>query len=348
MKNLLLTSVIILFTMPFAWTQSTYTVNSDLTAGANFSSLQAAIDSISNGDTLLVAGGAYSYTVINKAVVIIGPGFFYGANPQTGISAAVVNGMKLNSGAEGTTIMGMKFTVNTTSVSALLIENVTNGTVMIRHNYLGDNAGGFNHNDDAILRIENSSNIYLYQNFINNLHVGNSRADAIRINNSSATFRNNLIRSNRGIIRNVGSSSANFQQNTLHGLNRSTSLEAGNFIFTNNILYGNIGAVTDTAALATNNICTGTTFSGNGNLQNVASASLFVGSTNQPSIDKQYHLAVGSPAINAGQGGEDCGMYGGSTPYEPNGFPTGPAIIELSVPSTTSGSLIINIKARNQ
>ncbi|MFK7946391.1 MAG: hypothetical protein AB8G11_02285 [Saprospiraceae bacterium] len=356
-KNLLLTLLVTLFTITFLSAQTTYTVNSDATNGANFSSLQAAVDSASTGDTLLIAAGGYGFTTVNKSIVIIGPGFFYGANPQMGSSAAEVSGMKLDTNSAGSTIMGLKFNVNTMQgkTFSLWIKNVntttnSTSTVTIVRNYLGD---GVSSSLQGVLNIDNSANILFSQNFINNFDIGNSVSNAIYLKNSTnINFHNNIIRSTKVIIRNVGSSSANFKQNVLHGLMSNYDLNGNGCSFTNNILYESIGSVTGAVGTTANNICTGTTFgTANGNQQNVNPNIIFAGfpTSNGQNIDQRYQLAPGSPAENAAQNGvDDCGAYGGSTPYEPSGFPAGPAIIELSVPATSSGSLMINVKARNQ
>jgi len=76
---------------------------------------------------------------------------------------------------------------------------------------------------------------------------------------------------------------------------------------------------------------------------------VFVGSTGQ-STDGQWQLKEGSPAIGAGLSGEDCGMFGGNTPYHLSGLPNIPSIYKLSMPSTSNGNTLpvtISVKTNN-
>lgn len=61
--------------------------------------------------------------------------------------------------------------------------------------------------------------------------------------------------------------------------------------------------------------------------------------------DTQWRLKAGSPAIGAGIGGIDCGMYGGATPYKPSGIVTGQhTIYNLIVPATVIQNGTLNVK----
>ena len=84
------------------------------------------------------------------------------------------------------------------------------------------------------------------------------------------------------------------------------------------------------------------------NKANVSSAALFVGDATESS-DGRWKLKAGSPAIGAGEGGVDCGAYGGPNPYILSGLPVGPTIYELNVSSyvTSSGNLPMTIKVKS-
>ncbi len=85
----------------------------------------------------------------------------------------------------------------------------------------------------------------------------------------------------------------------------------------------------------------------NGNQSNVDMTTVFVGEEGN-STDGQYQLKQGSPAIGAGYDGEDCGAFGGATPYILSGLPAIPAIyffISPAVGSSATG-LSVQIKAK--
>ena len=140
-------------------------------------------------------------------------------------------------------------------------------------------------------------------------------------------------------------------------------MDLNNVSVTNNVIEGSI---TMTASILENNIMIGGIFTDNGdnqyqgnvgdgtqfvdqdnNLSNVDAATIFIGSG---TTDGQWQLAVGSPAIGAGVGGVDAGMYGGPSAFVRSGLPSIPVIEFLSVPTTGSQSsgLKIHIKARGQ
>lgn len=64
------------------------------------------------------------------------------------------------------------------------------------------------------------------------------------------------------------------------------------------------------------------------------------------SSDAQYTLSATSPAKGAGEGGTDCGAFGGTEPYIIGGTPLGPIIEDLQVPSTARQNEVIKIKLK--
>lgn len=97
-----------------------------------------------------------------------------------------------------------------------------------------------------------------------------------------------------------------------------------------------------------NNISNSTQFgSSNGNQQNVNMNNVFVGITGN-SIDGQWQLKTGSPAIGAGFNGVDCGMFGGDFPYILSGLPPIPAIYyHIQTIDNINHILNVTIKAKS-
>ena len=62
--------------------------------------------------------------------------------------------------------------------------------------------------------------------------------------------------------------------------------------------------------------------------------------------DAKYTLSATSPAKGAGEGGTDCGAFGGSEPYVLTGAPLGPIIQEIQVPSMARQNETIQIKLK--
>jgi hypothetical protein len=62
-----------------------------------------------------------------------------------------------------------------------------------------------------------------------------------------------------------------------------------------------------------------------------------------------FHLAPGSAAIGAGEGGVDCGAYGGASPFDDTyNTPPLPTIIQLTTPTTivnAENPMPVHIKA---
>ena len=117
----------------------------------------------------------------------------------------------------------------------------------------------------------------------------------------------------------------------------------------NSTLVNNIAlhSVSLTNCLSTYNIGNSTQFGNqNGNQQNVAQSSLFVGLSGN-STDGQWQLKPGSPAIGAGEGGTDIGIFGGEMPYKISGLPPIPAIYSLDSQSLPSNTLNVTLKAKS-
>lgn len=133
--------------------------------------------------------------------------------------------------------------------------------------------------------------------------------------------------------------------------------ETSSAVITNNIFRSfNVNRLIYNAVIQ-NNICIGSgtwTFYNSTVSYNMSSSSnLPTGNFNQVNIpmtdvfvnwngtdDNDFILKPGSPAIGAGFGGTDMGVFGGNTPYKLALQPAVPAITELSVPASNNGNTI--------
>jgi hypothetical protein len=295
-----------------------------------YSDLQAAHDAAYNGDTIMIEGSAdnYSYLNCSKRLVIKGPGYFLDENP--GISAnkisAKVNGIDCQNGSDGTIIMGLDLE----SYGIIIYDD--NITVRRCHtNYVSINSN-----------IENItvSECFFYENYnydINGYIVTN------------LLILNCII--NDGIYLTEGSTGA-FLNNVINPSNGYITIPTG-FDIKNNILYysstENISLPLLPDPDIAYNISTGNQFgTANHNQANVAESELFLGALTE-STDGKWQLAEGSPAIGTGEGGVDCGAFGGPQPYVLSGPPTGPVIYELQVSSysTDDNKLPVTIKVKS-
>jgi hypothetical protein len=165
---------------------------------------------------------------------------------------------------------------------------------------------------------------------------------------SNIKFENNIIEFTYLDVE--ASSSALFKNNILFGLNFSNGFVGiNNSIFKNNILFTNVNLSGSSNSLQ-RNIFIGNSVTAPPNNFKANEEDVFEGYPNQGSFspDERYKLKQGSPAIGYGEGGTDCGIFGGSDPYVLSGLPSIPVIYDISGPATApaGGTLNVTVKAR--
>jgi hypothetical protein len=137
---------------------------------------------------------------------------------------------------------------------------------------------------------------------------------------SSAIITNNVLNYSG---RNENYSGVGYIYNAV--FQNNISIKGGNYAFYN--------------SLPTYNMFPDANFpSGNNNILNANMSNVFVNSAG--SVDKDFQLKTGSPAIASGYGGIDMGAFGGSTSYKLALQPAIPAITNMSTPSSTGGNTI--------
>lgn len=318
--------VILFFIMFGTLFSTTWLVNKDPDTNPDFTEVQDAHTAAANGDTILVEGteSYFSQLTVTKQLHIFGPGYFLDENPETQdlILVAHINFLvSFNAGSEGSVFSG--FTVHDIDVNT---SNITISRNVALNNSSEIDIGG------------NLSNVIIDGNYIW------SRYGALTVasNSSGIIIRNNYLEDITYPALSLNSTaSVTIYNNVIDG-----DIVAYNSTLNNNILLD--GTFTGTGNIYNNNLANSTQFgTSNGNQANIIMANVFVGLTGN-STDGQWQLQPGSPAIGAGLSGEDCGMFGGSTPYVLSGLPPLPAIFYLNTSGigTTTGGLKIHIKTK--
>ena len=310
--------------------QNTWTVDNNANSGAQFTSLQAAIDdeNVVDGDILLVSGSATSYgsIILNKSLKLIGPGH----HPQKDIPVTA----KISSISLKVKIINFIDTVSNTDNSSIDGFEI-NG--MLRDYYGANNIiiknNSFVFDNFIVIDLnENSNNFLIMSNYI----IGYGAWYVFGIYNASNIhILNNIIRHNSTIVYHSNSSTVTISNNIfLYGFSCNTITNA---LFTNNIFYTGSGSWIDFSGVINctlnNNISqidlpTGTN-NGSNNLN--LPYPMFI---NVPINDHDfswsynYQLSETSPGHNAGTDGTDIGPFGGAYPISTTGEPKLP-IIEL-------------------
>jgi hypothetical protein len=300
---------------------------------ADFTSIQAAHNDadVLAGDTLHIEPSWVSYgaLVSTKKLIILGPGYFLdlNTNQQANPATASITSFTLNAGSSGTVISGLTITGENNYINT--------GNVTISRNNIA--------NAIFLSRDYSYSNVLISGNLCSG-YIGDSGSGASLLITNVLIFNNLLYY----ILLPVQFSGV-ISNNVISHYNNSIS----NFTIKNNIITSttNYNIFNGSFNTISNNICASPSGlpGNNGNQNNVSMATVFIGATGN-STDGQYQLANGSPAIGAGLNGEDCGMYGGSTPYHLSGLPEIPSVYFLSAPSNSNGNTLpvtISVKTNN-
>lgn len=317
--------LVILVSFVFSKThaQTIRRVSNAVGANAPYTTIQAALTDAANGDIILVEGSPTNYAgvTVTKQVTIQGPGYFLDQNTELQANlnnAEVASTISFNAGSAGSIIRGMRtstITINTSNITVSnnfiqsgLDMNTGSNNIVISGNYLLN----------VIIRsFSNMTNLLITNNY-----VGNGISFSLSVT-TLAVITNNVIAG--------GGTNFYLQNSTIVNnifLTAGTAIgETLNSTIQNNVFV----SASQTGADATN-------------VFGATAASLFVGLTGN-TTDTQWKLKAGSPAIGAGVGGTDCGMYAGLTPYKISGVATGqPTISNFTTPGTVSANGTLNVK----
>ncbi len=325
-------------------------VNNRANADADFTTIQAAHNGATAGDTLYIEGSSASYgnLTATKQLHIIGAGDFLNDNSETQAYKAVstVGNIAFNAGSENSIIEGIRLTNTTITISTSDITVRRNR--ILRSSYSYAHLYGINISS-------NSANILIENNWIR-IYNSHPTWHAYCISSGGANLTDLTIRNNYLI--------AQRHSAYYHGaaINLSATVLADNVTIIQNVIDGTFsaketqvfnnimidGGFTVNGSYYNNNIGNSTQFgTANGNQENVDMTTVFVDPVSGIDSDLQLIPAT-SPALGAGIAGEDCGMYGGSYPYHISCLPAIPALWEVTLNNYGSDNVTIdvNIKAK--
>ncbi|MDN5203866.1 NosD domain-containing protein [Fulvivirgaceae bacterium BMA10] len=353
-KNFILTTIVLLWVVVVS-EATIIQVNNNPGTSADYSSLQEAIDNANTGDTIYVAGSPNAYdgtTLIrlNKGLVIIGPGYFLGENPNTQAlnQTAKIYQMEIGESADNAIIMGLDFDV-TGQITTKISNRRRDGTL----GTAGPSGLTLFRNKLDNIRVSHGTNIIIEQNYIlsgnsvhsivivdpaSNILIQNNIlittwSTSHSINGSGDTFSNTIIRNN---VMNMGIEDLNGVE-----IINNIFLDQGFFDdCDNNQIKNNVFTAPESVVIPTSS--TGNTLLDN--VFSVTQSEVFL--IDAPVIDSEFQLGDSSPASGVGFEGVDAGAYGGAAPYVISGLPPIPSIYELTTNGIGSASEGINVRIK--
>jgi len=318
MKNFILNfTLLVLGTHLFA--QNTWTVDNRPGSTAQFTSVQAAHDAATAGDTIYVHPSieSYGFLNVNRSIHVRG----LGHNPEHGkISASLAVQLSLPSNSS---FSGLKITAVTTQsvVGSPIFSNVIfqNNSINSMNLFRSNNCivqGNIFTSGTLALNLSTSTNATIKNNIFNMATNGSFNEAAISSASSTNTIENNVIiyngtSGNPGIFTNCNNP---IVRNNIIVINNATSTDfriPNSTINFQNCLTFSYGGLTLPAIAGTNN------------LNNTNPQFETIGTPENPAFayTKSYKLKGGSPAIGAGLNGEDLGIYGQGFLFQMSGYP---------------------------
>lgn len=316
------------------------TVDNKIPSIGQYSTFQAAYNVAMDGDTIYVYPSLSSYTpcTIAKRIHIIGSGLLSNYRDD-GITNSKFRGaiLAFSAGSEASSIIGMEFLGGSFYSAGLTISNCYSTGIMAIN---GNDVVISNNRIAAVHVMDGRTNVTISGNIIDNYgYFGYPSSIGIGIGCMVSVFNNIIIPANssppyiKAIY--VNDSSNAYVLNNVIKVQSSSLSEFSLYaqsaaIYARNNILGNLVYSESYEYFLYNIAETDILPSNNFNTQVGTISDLFVDMANG-----DFHLAPGSAAIGAGEGGIDCGAYGGIAPFDDYYYlPPLPAIIGLSTPST--------------
>jgi hypothetical protein len=365
-KLILLVTACFFYTMSYA---DIITVSNDVDSPGQYTSLQAAINAASVGDTILVSGSPTNYgsVTINKKLTIFGSGYdpsntFAKITYLTNVTLTRFDAVQ---NASGTKISGFNLdNININNNDPDTMKDITIERCLIS---VIINFQSFNFSDYANVTVQNC----VFTRTITNINFG----QYFGVLHHNHIFRNNIF---NGVISGDIQSSVNyinlslvtFSNNIFTGSGTGTILdEVKNAVFENNIFFRKDAGENSSDGASAH--CNGCAFNNNITYQsafdtipygnNIGSGNLLATDpmlVNYPitgaafSFSHDYTLMGGSPALLAGTDASDIGITGGAVPFVVAAPPRIPQMTSILIgpPSAVplNGTLQIQFTARKQ
>ncbi len=302
-------------------------------ANIDYTTLQAAHDAAAAGDTIQLYPGTWTANY-SKKLVTIGYGYFttQNANLQA-ITGLLTAGIVLNAGSDScffTGVDGLTLTENTATAINNITVNRCNANITIGTGSPSKTYSGWQITQCYLTNFSVNS-VTVLQNLLlsNNIVTGSFSCYNGGTSTGSATIANCIFAATTSFTTYI------------------------TFIVQNCIFTSSHNA--DGACQYQNNLYSTTypisTGSGNVGITSTSmNADVFVGysAQNGYSNDGRFALKPGSPAIGAGIGGADCGVFAGLYAYRLSGIPAVPAIYKLTGPyNATTNPYTINFSVRS-
>lgn len=325
MKSLLLPLFLI---SVLGQSQNILRVNNNVGVNAPYTTISAAMAAAGVNDIIMVEGSilAYDNITITKKVTIMGPGYYLleNLNLQGSPSSASLASVTLAAGSDGSSLFGLNITGGIGTGDNVVSNNITVSNCRIGSLTLSGDSNNFFLSGSYIVNNLVFSNLSEYTGaIVSNNYIGGFGQGS---GTTLVTLTHNIIAGSISLSYNC-----DFYNNILIGQN-STSR------YYNSIIKNNVFTVTQATLAGAGSPVDGT------NIFSALTTDLFIGLTGN-TTDTQWRLKAGSPAIGAGTGGVDCGIYAGNTPYRPSGIQLGqPTITNFTVPASVQQNGVLNVK----
>lgn len=311
---------------------TSWRVNNNPAIDADFDDLNAAIAAASENDTLYVEGTQFSYgdILLNKRLVVIGPGYFLDENDSTQVSfnPAETQLFHIDTLGSGSHVYGLQINEYC---------RIGGSEVVFSRNYMPNSPINLGYDNDVMSCV-------ISQNFVKSITYTGSGTDVLNVlvaNNyctSSIDFHNGC---SAIVMNNIVQYSIDVHNSIVKNNIKTNGNNGSIFINTNNVFAYNII-----------NYQSGGVPPGPGNIVGIDPDDIFIdyyGNLNY-STDGKWQLKEGSLAIGYGENGVDCGMFGGTSPYVLSGLAPVPHIYEAIVPVSGSAAsgLTVTIKVKSQ